>query len=468
MRNTKEVLMHLKGPFDFRSAMVEEEDEQKRLLSAIEGVYPTITTIDVDLHLEKNRQNFAYLMFFILGVGSLLPWNTFITAHGYFKNKLCNDQHAMTTFENAFSVGSQIPATVASVVNLYLTTKVPRSYRMAISFSLTLLCFLTTDIFVFVDTATWTKSFFIITLILVIIINICAGIMRSIMYGIAGAAGPQYMQSLVLGISTGGIIVSLMSLLSLATQDDIKRSAFEYFTIASFVVVICIISYVALLNTKLMKFVFKKQFQENNKEDSDHSKSFENFPKYNGKSNLVMGNQTWYICKQIYPQACSCLFVFLVNVALMPSVISNIESINKWNSSNWTNEYFAPLVCFLIYNCGDLAGRMVASYFQVVKATGVGLPLLCFIRIGFIPLFMFSNYQPRKHMPVYFKHDSIPVILNFFLSTSGGYLNSLCLMYAPQQVLEEDQEKAGVIMQLSITVGLCFGAALSYSIVAMI
>ena len=81
---------------------------------------------------------------------------------------------------------------------------------------------------------------------------------------------------------------------------------------------------------------------------------------------------------------------------------------------------------------------------------------------------MFCNYQPRKHLPVYFKHDFIPIILNFFLSTSGGYLNSLCLMYGPQQVLEEDQEKAGVIMQLSITVGLCFGAALSYSIVAMI
>lgn len=446
--------------------MAEVEDEQKRLLSDIERVYPTIPTIDVDQNFQKNRRNFAYFMFFILGVGSLLPWNTFITAHGYFRNKLRNDQNAMTTFENAFSVGSQIPATVASVVNLYLTDKVTRSFRMALSLSLTLLCFLTTDIFVFVDTATWTKLFFIITLILVIIINICAGIMRSIMYGIAGAAGQQYMQSLVFGISTGGIIVSLMSLLSLATQDDIKRSAFEYFTLASFVVVICIISYVALINTKLMKCVFKKQFQENNK--GYHSKSFENFPKGHEKSNLFMGNRTWYICRQIYPQACSCLFVFLINVALMPSVISNIESINKWDGSDWTNKYFAPLVCFLIYNCGDLAGRMVASYFQVVKATSVGLPLLCFMRIGFIPLFMFCNYQPRKHLPVYFNDDFIPVILNFFLSTSGGYLNSLCLMYGPQQVLEEDQEKAGVIMQLSITVGLCFGAALSYSIVAMI
>ena len=448
--------------------MAEEEDVQKRLLSDIEGVYNTITTLNVDQNFQKNRQNFVYFMFFILGVGSLLPWNTFITAHGYFKNKLRNDQHAMTTFENAFSVGSQIPATIASVVNIYLTDKVPRSFRMVLSLSLTLLCFLTTDIFVFVDTSTWTKSFFNITLILVIIINICAGIMRSIMYGIAGTVGPQYMQSLVFGISTGGIIMSLMSLLSLATQDDIKRSAFEYFTLASFVVVACIISYVALINTKLMKCVFKEQFQEKNKEYSDHSKSFENFPKCHGKSNLLMGNRTWYICRQIYPQACSCLFVFLINVALMPSVISNIESINKWNGSDWTNKYFAPLVCFLIYNCGDLAGRMVASYFQVVKATGVGLPLLCFIRIGFIPLFMFCNYQPRKHLPVYFKHDFIPVILNFFLSTSGGYLNSLCLMYGPQEVLEEDQEKAGVIMQLSITVGLCFGAALSYSIVAMI
>ena len=187
--------------------MPEVEDEQKRLLSDIERVYPTITTKDVDQNFQKNRRNFAYFMFFILGVGSLLPWNTFVTAHGYFRNKLRNDQNAMTTFENAFSVGSQIPATVASVVNLYLTDKVTRSFRMALSLSLTLLCFLTTDIFVFVDTATWTKLFFIITLILVIIINICAGIMRSIMYGIAGAAGPQYMQSLVFGISTGGIIV---------------------------------------------------------------------------------------------------------------------------------------------------------------------------------------------------------------------------------------------------------------------
>ena len=448
--------------------MKKAEQEQKRLLSDIEGSYTPVNNTDIDKGSLKDHGNFVFIMFFIQGVGLLLPWNTFITAHEYFKYKLKNDSHDDETFENAFSVSSQLPCTAALVVSLFLTGKISRSFRMILGLVVTALCFLTTDILVYVKTQTWTKSFFTLTLILVVVINICAGILQGTVFGMAGVAGPRYMQATILGMSIGGIIVALMSVVSLAAGDNIQKSALAYFTLSVLVIVTCIISYIALTKTKLMKFVLKKESDETNNDNISQSASLEKLQKYNGESNLSIGKQIWCIWKNIYTLACSVCLVFTVTIGLMPSVISNIVSVKKSNGSDWTNKYFPSLVCFLLFNCADFAGRLAGGYYQVVKAKGIGIPLLSILRIGFIPLFMFCNYQPREHMPVYFHSDSIPILLNFFMSISNGYLTSLCMMYGPQQVAEEYQEKAGVIMQLSLSVGLCFGAGLSYALVAII
>jgi len=336
-------------------------------------------------------------------------------------------------------------------VNLFLTGKVSRGLRILVGLVITGICFLTTDVFVYIDTKQWTDKFFVITILLVILINACAGILQGTIFGIAGAAGPRYIQGTMVGMGIGGIMVAIANMTSLAAGHSIQKSAFGYFTTAVIVIIGCFISYILLSRTKLMKYYFNQRPTENS-----------HVAKQKTSASVI------YILKNIYPQALSVCFVFSVTLALQPAIISNIVSVNKDNGSGWTNKYFTTLMCFLIFNCGDVAGRVIAGNVLIVRGNGIGLPLLCFLRIGFIPLFMFCNYQPREHLPVVFNHDFIPILLNFFFAVSNGYLASLCMMYGPQQVPREYMEKAGAIMQLFLSLGLCVGAGLSYAIIACI
>jgi hypothetical protein len=46
-----------------------------------------------DASVAGNGAMTAYVIFFILGIGNLLPWNAFITAAGYFHQRFCNTPH---------------------------------------------------------------------------------------------------------------------------------------------------------------------------------------------------------------------------------------------------------------------------------------------------------------------------------------------------------------------------------------
>ena len=417
--------------------------------------YGIIPRIDEVMLAPKDNYNIVYILFFIQGIGMLLPWNIFIAANEYFRYKFAFDEEAKRMFENAFSVGAQVPGTLALIMNLYMTGRVPRHVRVIASLVVTTICFIITAVFVNIDTKTWTHQFYIITLACVVTINTCSGIYQGTIYGIAGATGARYIQGSMTGIGLGGIFASLASLISLAIGKDIKHSAVGYFSTAASVTFICIIGYILLFRLKLMKYYF----QEGNGSESSSQIS--------SKSNNSI-KTVWFIFKQIYPHALSVCFIFCVTISLMPAIISNIESVNKSNNSPWTNKYFSVLICFLLFSGGDFAGRVAAGSVKLIKGTGPLLPIFCFLRIAFIPLFILCNYQPRQYLPVVFKSDAIPVILNFFFATSNGYLGSLCMMYAPEQVPAEHMESAGVMMQLFLTVGLSIGAGLSYVVAALI
>ena len=49
------------------------------------------------------EDSLAYFIFFLLGIGSLLPWNAFITASAYYKARFCGTPF-FVNFEAFFSV----------------------------------------------------------------------------------------------------------------------------------------------------------------------------------------------------------------------------------------------------------------------------------------------------------------------------------------------------------------------------
>ncbi|CAH1261457.1 SLC29A2 [Branchiostoma lanceolatum] len=117
----------------------------------------------------KDRYNAVYIIFFMLGLGMLLPWNIFITANMYFRNRFAKSSYE-DTFENYFSVASMVPNVVFQLLNIFVAHKVSLNLRMVVPLVTMLVCFIVTAIMVWVRDIS-TIGFFLITIFTVVVIN---------------------------------------------------------------------------------------------------------------------------------------------------------------------------------------------------------------------------------------------------------------------------------------------------------
>ena len=428
------------------------------------GSNNSIGDASITFTVYKDRYNLAYISFFLLGIGMLLPWNFFINADQYFKDRLKTNADDLKMFESAFSICSQIPCGIALVLNLYLTNRVSRNGRVIATLVISTICFIITTILVNVNTVSWTTKFFAITLASVAIINFCAGIFQGTIFGIAGAAGGRYIQGAVVGMSIAGTFASISNIISLAVGNDIDLDSTIYFSIASLVLFACIFVYIGMFRLPVLKAKFAfKSFDEGDDFNSSHS------PSSSTSSEVVETEQNFMaVFRRIYPTALSVMVTFAVTLTIQPSILSGIRSMNAGNGSAITNKYFTAVVGFLIFNVGDFTGRIISGFVRIVGKNGPWLPIVCCARIAFIPLFMFCNFQPRHHLSVVFDHDAFPIVFNVLFSVSNGYLASLCMMYGPERAPEGMMETAGATMQLFLTIGLGIGSLLSMAIVNII
>ena len=113
---------------------------------------PTTTSI------MKRNNKLKELLFFILGIGMLLPFTMFITANGYFKYKFQSHPQISKNFENMFAICSQVPCVIGAVMALLLTGKVSQTLRIIVSLSVITLCLALTAVFVYIDTRAWTED----------------------------------------------------------------------------------------------------------------------------------------------------------------------------------------------------------------------------------------------------------------------------------------------------------------------
>ena len=92
----------------------------------------------------------AYIIFILLGIGNLLPWNAFITASYYFKQRFCNTMF-VDNFESYFSLGASFSQSIMLLVVVVYQESMSFFARVEIPFAVQAVCFFLTTIFVVVD-----------------------------------------------------------------------------------------------------------------------------------------------------------------------------------------------------------------------------------------------------------------------------------------------------------------------------
>ncbi len=169
-------------------------------------------------------------------------------------------------------------------------------------------------------------------------------------------------------------------------------------------------------------------------------------------SELKGWNRYIFVFKQVWVQLLNLILIYFVSFSIFPSLQANIKPLNHIIS----DQYFAPVFCFLLFNTFQAVGNFLA---QKIRKPGPNyIIIFTFLRFLFIPLFLICNYNPNERQwPAIIQNDWIYIIIAISMALSSGYLLSLSLMYCPQCVESEYSSTAGMMASLTLILGVLAG-----------
>ncbi|KAM6916404.1 equilibrative nucleoside transporter 3 [Xenentodon cancila] len=451
-------------PYGDQSA-TDDDDEEVEDHSPSASLLPKLSPAPLVMrYTPKDSFSMVYIIFFLMGIGSLLPWNFFITAKHYWLYKLANSTHRSGDeehrsdlsdyFESYLAIASTVPSVLCLILNYILVNRLSPNIRILSSLFVILLVFVVTTVLVKVDVSNYRTEFFIGTLVSVAVVSGASNLFSGSVFGISGHFPMRISQALISGQAMGGTLSSVASIVNLAVAEDETDDALAYFLTADVFILLCIILYLILPKLEYSRhYMLAATCITSGGNSEGH-----------GTAGAVPPLQP--IIKKAWVLGLCVFYVFFVSITVFPAVSSGIQSVNVDSGSPWTTTYFVPFTSFLLFNVADFCGRQATAWVQVPGPTSRILPALVLCRSVMIPLIMFCNYQPRDHLhTVLFAHDVYPVVFNCLLGLTNGYLGTLPMIYGPKVVPRELAEATGVVMSFFLTLGLAVGSAFSVLIV---
>ncbi|XP_050347089.1 equilibrative nucleoside transporter 3 [Nymphalis io] len=404
----------------------------------------------------RDRYCIVYILFYLFGVTSLVPWNFLITANDYWMYKFrevtpnnvtmyVRKTQFQAEFTSYLNVATAIPNLIFLILNSMYGHLVSVKSRLQGSLIVVTVSFLVTTSFVQVNTDEWQNTFFIITMITVVIMTAASAVFIGGLVGIASRFSKEYMAAVVSGQSLGGIIAAVAQIVSLAFKISPLHSALIYFCIADIMVIASFVSYALLY--KIDFFTYHILRGSGGVATNRHR-----------EASMLL------IFKKIWVYAFSIFAVFGISMAVYPAVTVLVESHPITTGTDWNNIFFVPVVNYLIFNCGDYAGRLVAGF--LLRPTNqwviAGASVL---RIIGIPMLMLCNAQPRKHLPVVFLWDYEYILIMIVFAFTNGYLTNIIMINSTRVVELHERERASSAVATLLSVGLSVGAAVGMLLV---
>lgn len=410
----------------------------------------SVSTGVLGLPIPKDKYLIVFYIFLLHGLGTLLPWNMFITAKSYFEdfklgnNTVATDVNYRTNFMQNLGFASQIPNVLFNWLNIFVSFGGDLTSRIVYSIIGELIILLVTIVLAMVDSSEWPGVFFWTTMVCVVLLNVCNGIYQNTIYGIAASLPIKYTGAVVLGSNICGCFTSALILIC-QTFDSKRTQAIYYFVTAILVLLLCFDTYFAL---PLNKFFRHYESLGQNSEKKSESKQPLKVP-------------YWQIFKKASPQLLNIFLTFFVTLAVFPAIQSNVRRSDPDFAID--SDLFVLITCFSTFNVCAMLGSLTTSWVQWPKPRFLWLPVV--LRLVFIPLFIMCNYVPpdtTRSLTVYIDNDWIYWGLGALMAYTSGYLSSLGMMYAPQSVAAKYQTTAGMFAAAMLITGIFSGIMFSY------
>uniref|UniRef100_A0A1B6FGA8 Major facilitator superfamily (MFS) profile domain-containing protein n=1 Tax=Cuerna arida TaxID=1464854 RepID=A0A1B6FGA8_9HEMI len=460
--NTRPLLQQSETDSDFEDDL--QVDRSLENLDDSEVVVVTNDTKPLFKSREPNdRFNAVYITFYLLGTTVLLPWFFFITAEEYWMYKFRKLPENLTSiigieektdlqasFNSYISIASTVPSTIFLIIYPMCSHKIPLKVRMVGSFASLLVFFIVTTVFVEINTDQWQDMFFLLTIIIVVLLNVASAILQSALFGIVGRFPAQYITATVSGQALGGVLAALAEIVSLWVGASPVRSALVYFVMADTFIIIAMFGYLFVSKTVFFKYYLMESV---------------NYGPVN-EPPIVRELNYLAILKKIWVQGMSVWFCFVVTLSLYPAITALVNP-EYQDCSAWNDVYFVPVVAYLLLSVMDYLGRIMSGLLQWPKQ-GWLVSLLSFMRIIFFPLLLLCNAQPRHHLPVLIHSDYWFILIVIVFGFTNGYLVNTTMISAPKLVEAYEQETASSMMAAFLGVGLACGSFLSLLLVKLL
>jgi len=438
-----------------------------------------------------DRYKMVYIIFYWLGIGTLLPWNMFISVVAYwnFKFRTVSDDMTLEVPDDVtlnvtdyqtrnvtetsandlqkawggyLAAASMVPNVTFLILNGFFGHKFKTQPRLIVSLVLVIVMFTFTSIMVKIDTDTWQHTFLIVTLVSVVFINTNAAIFQGGILGVAGKFPPAYMGAVFSGQAVGGIFASGCNVVFLALGASAEQSGFFCFITSVVFLLTALIVYCIATKSEFYQYHLGEKTVMLKEKKPEDSKLLENG---DGPPDLPVKVNPFSVLIQISPYAGAVFSCFLVTLGTFPAITAQVVSTQP-STSAWASTFFVPVGCFLLFNIGDYLGRFLAGLIQWPKPSKVGSYVtlgLSILRFVFIPLFLYCNIRPddRNLTSVAFESDTAYIIIMMLFSVSNGYVSSICMISGPQMVTGEEAGTAANLMVACLGLGLGVGAFLS-------
>ena len=195
---------------------------------------PLFANVEDKRPVVKDGYRKVWIVFYMLGMTTLLPWNFFIAVNDYWNYKFGDVDNTTTIssssnltrnrtnlqkqFTSYLAIASNIPNALFVILNVIYGRNFRLNVRIMGSLTVMATLFIAVLIMTRIDSHLWQEWFLASTLLIVVFLNICTAVFQGGLVGVAGKFPSKYMGGMMSGQALGGIFPALVNVAVIALK----------------------------------------------------------------------------------------------------------------------------------------------------------------------------------------------------------------------------------------------------------
>ncbi|XP_031286896.1 equilibrative nucleotide transporter 3-like [Pistacia vera] len=392
----------------------------------------------------------AMAVCWILGLGSLVSWNSMLTIGDYYGNlfEKYHPTRALTLVYQPFALGT---IAILAYNESRIDTRLRNLAGYTIFFSSTLALLL-------LDLATSGKGGvgpFLGICAIVACFGVADAHVQGGMVGDLSFMCPEFMQSFLAGLAASGALTSALRLITVAAfekyQNGLRNGVMLFLAICTFFEFLCILLYAFLFpKLPIVKYFRSKAALEGSKTVSSDLAAAGIQTKVGQAEDEGLQQQRLSV-KQLFFQnidyALDLFLIYVLTLSIFPGFLYENTGHHQLGDT------WYPLVLIASYNVWDLISRYIPLVECLKLESRKGLMIAILTRFLLVPAFYFTaKYADQGWM----------IMLTSFLGLTNGYLTVCVLTVAPKGYKGPEQNALGNILVLCLLGGIFAGVALDW------